>query len=77
MRWEELVAGQPVPVGRFTIVPMIRVNAIGGLQMGAVTCSAFVVPVSVVVREGGDTYAFDLEGERVPVEKAWAEAVGV
>ena len=61
-------AGSPVRVGEVTIVPLERVavhHGGGKDRLWAYVCKE---PVGVVVVSAGETWALNVQGERVPLE---------
>jgi hypothetical protein len=75
MRRQEVVAGEVIHIGRFRVVPIVRVVVTSDGQRNAAMCSASLVPEGVVVRGGDETYALDLEGRPIPIPEEWSEVI--
>jgi hypothetical protein len=65
---KEARAGSPIRVGDVTIVPLERVAVHHGVRKAGLWAYGCKEPVGVVVVSAGETWAFDVRGERVPLE---------
>ena len=65
---KEIRVGRPVIIGEVTIVPLERVSVYHGSRKGGLSLYISKEPIGVVISSAQGKQAFNMSGERVPLE---------